>query len=455
MSNPAASNAVEAPAKPLAGRTSASTWYVLLALVTIYALGHLDRQILSLLVQPLKHDLHVSDTEVSLLQGFAFALFMAVAGLPIGRLVDTGRRTAIVATGVATWGAATMGCGFASTFGGLLALRMGVGAGEAVLTPSAHSIIADAAPPERLGLALGIFGVGSHIGAGLAFILGAFVLVGLERVGPVHMSGFGTFKIWQLVFLAVGAPALPMALWALSLPEPRRPARARETDHSIRAGAGFFVRHAASAGLVNLTGGCAAVAGYATSAWYPTFLIRTFHWTASAAGIGYGLLVLVCGAAGVVCGGLLGDLVVSRGHASGRLMVMGAIAACAAPFACAAPLMATPWLSLLLLAPANLLISMTLGLLPAAQQAIVPNHLRGATSALGTLTVNLIGLGLGPTLVALATDDLFSDPVAIGRSLALVSPIALLISACCAAGCLRPYARSFALVHTLQAEALS
>jgi hypothetical protein len=150
-------------------------------------------------------------------------------------------------------------------------------------------------------------------------------------------------------------------------------------------------------------------------------------------------------------GGLLGDFAVSRVGPSGRPAVMGAAAACAIPFACAAPLMATPWRSLLLLAPALLLISMALGLLPAAQQAIAPNHLRGGASALGTLMVNLIGLGLGPTLVALASDDLFHSPAAVGRSLALVLPLALLIAAGCAAGCLRPYARSFASVAALNA----
>ena len=129
-------------------RRARSPWYVLAALVAIYTFAHLDRQILSLLVEPLKHDLHLSDTQVSLLQGFAFALFMAVAGLPIGRLVDTSRRTAILAAGILAWGATTLGCGFASSFAELIVLRMGVGAGEAVLTPSAHSIIAEAAPPR-------------------------------------------------------------------------------------------------------------------------------------------------------------------------------------------------------------------------------------------------------------------------------------------------------------------
>ena len=435
----------DAATDPAEGAGSQSTWYVLATLVAIYAFAHLDRQILSLLVEPLKHDLHLSDTGISLLQGFAFALFMAAAGLPIGRLVDAGRRTPILAAGILTWGLTTMGCGFASSFAGLMALRMGVGAGEAVLTPSAHSIIAEAAPEKRLGLALGLFGIGSYIGGGLAFILGAFILVGVEHLGPVHLGWPGTFKYWQLVFLAVGAPALPMALWALSLPEPRRPGRVQEMDRSIRAGVEFFRTHYAGMGLVNLTGGFTAVALYAASAWFPTFVVRTFHWTASAAGIGYGLVVMVCGAVGVVGGGLLGDFAVARGHASGRLMAMGATAACAVPFACVAPLMPTPWSSFLLLAPATLFITMALGLLPSVQQAIVPNHLRGSASALGTLMVNLVGLGLGPTCVALASDHLFDTPVAVGRSLALVAPLALLIAAGCAAAGLRPYARSLAV----------
>jgi len=417
----------------------ASTWGVLTALVVIYAFAHLDRQILSLLVEPLKRDLHISDTEVSLLQGLAFVLFMAVAGVPIGRLVDTGKRETILAIGILTWGAATMACSMASSFSGLLALRMGVGVGEAVLTPSAHSIIAEAAPGKRLGLALGIFGVGAYIGAGLAFILGAFILGSLEHLGALRLPWVGPLKVWQVVFLAVGAPAAPLALWARSLPERRR---LGERGRAIRPSLTFLASRWASLGSVNLTGGFAAAALNATSAWFPSYLIRTFHWAAPAAGFAYGLTVMICGAMGVVVGGLAGDAMRSRGYDSGRLIVMGVAAACAAPFVCVASLMASPWRSLLVLAPASVLIAMTLGLLPAAQQAIVPNEFRGATSAWGTLSVNLIALGLGPTLVALATDDLFHAPAAVGCSLALVLPIVLIVAAGSAAAGLRAYARS-------------
>jgi predicted MFS family arabinose efflux permease len=438
--SPIGAAAVDAPPQ-----RATSNRYLLSALVAIYAFAHLDRQILSLLVEPVKRDLRLSDTQISLLQGVAFAPFMAAAGLPIGRMIDTGRRTAILATGILAWGATTLGCGFASSFWQLMLLRMGVGAGEAVLTPSAHSIVADATPQNRLGLALGVFGVGAYIGAGLAFVLGAFVLAGVSRLGHVHLQGFGTFKVWQLVFLTVGAPALPMALWAYSLPEPRRPVRTDE-DRSISAGAAFFAAHFASVGLVNLTGGFISVALYAASAWFPTFLIRDFHWTAPAAGLAFGLVVMVCGAAGVILGGLLGDALIVRGHTSGRLMAMGAVAACAAPLVCAAPLMASALTSLALAAPAVLFIAMGLGLLPSVQQAIAPSHLRGSTSALGALTVNLIGLGLGPTLTALATDQVFHAPAAVGLSLALVAPLGLLIAAGCAVAGLGPYARSRACV---------
>ena len=432
-------------AHPQPGKIASSTWYVMASLVVIYALAHLDRQILSLLVEPLKHDLHLSDTQVSLLQGFAFAAFMAVAGLPIGRLMDLKRRTAVMAVGVATWGAATMGCGFVSSYAGLVVLRMGVGAGEAVLTPGAHSIIAETAPANRLGLAMGLFGIGSFIGVGLAFVVGAFVLAGVAHLGPISLPGREPFKVWQLVFLAVGAPALPMALWALSLPEPVRPVLASGADRSLRTALRFFSTHYASVGVVNLTGGFVGVASYAASAWFPTFLIRTFHVSASTVGLEYGFMVMICGAFGVVAGGLAGDFAVARGHASGRLMVMGLTAACATPLVCAAPLMASPLSSFALLAPATFLMTMALGLLPSVQQAIIPSHLRGSASALGTLTVNLIGLGLGPTLVALATDKLFHSPAAVGRSLALVAPLALLIAAVCAIAGRRAYARDLAL----------
>jgi hypothetical protein len=152
------------------------------------------------------------------------------------------------------------------------------------------------------------------------------------------------------------------------------------------------------------------MAVYSLAAWAPTFLIRSYGWSATQAGTAYGLVVIICGITGVVMGGALGDYAVARGCVTGRLLVMAIASLTAVPFAMAATLVTDARLSVLLLIPVTLLTTMSLGILPSAQQAIVHSRMRGMTASLGVLMVNLIGLGLGPTIIALGTDYGFHDP---------------------------------------------
>ena len=243
-------------------------WYMVAVLLVAYVFSFLDRQILSLLVEPIKRDLVLSDTQVSLLQGLAFALFNATGGLPLGRLVDTGRRTTIVCGGVAFWSVMTAMCGTAGSFRSLFVCRMGVGIGEAALTPSAYSLIADSVEPRRFGLALGLFTVGVQVGSGLAFLLGASLIAGHS---------------WRVVFALVGLPGLLIALWAATLLEPiRRGAGA--THPPLTAVMTYLRANARSLGGVYLCMAFAAMTSYTVNAWMASALIRTFGWTAAMAG---------------------------------------------------------------------------------------------------------------------------------------------------------------------------
>jgi MFS family permease len=417
-------------------------WYTLAVLIVAYVLAFVDRQILSLLVEPIKHDLRISDTRVSLLQGVSFAIFLAISGLLMGRLVDKARRVTLVAVGIAVWSAMTAGCSLASTFLQLFVCRMGVGIGEATLTPAAHSIVADTFSRARLGVALGIFGIGSYIGSGLALVLSALVISHLPKAGFVELPLMGTLHPWQAVFLVVGLPGLLVSAWVYCLDEPQR--RSTQSLPSLTEVSQYFRWNAASILLVNLMGALASMAIYGSSAWIPTYFIRTFGWTAAQTGMLYGLVITICGTIGVVGGGALSDFAVSRGITSGRPLVMALASLCAAPVAAITPLANSAEASLALAVPFMLLTTISLGTLPAAQQAITPDRMRGLAAAFGVFVVNLIGLGLGPMLVAVITDRVFHDPSKLRYSLAIVLPAALLISALCGLGSLRPYRASTA-----------
>jgi MFS family permease len=423
------------------------SWHTLIVLIVAYVLAFVDRQILSLLVEPMKRDLHLSDTQISLLQGLAFAALLAIAGLPLGRLADIGSRVKIVAVGVVAWSIATAGCGLAPGYVGLLLCRMGVGVGEATLTPTAHSLIADSFSARRLGLALGIFGIGGYIGAGLALVVGAAVIGHLPETGTIAVPGVGALRPWQIVFLLIALPGLPVALWMASRPEP--PRHREHAAPATRADiARYFRAHGRSLVLVNLSAACAGMASYAAGAWVPSFLIRTHGWTAAQAGTAYGLILIGGGIVGMLAGGFVGDLAVRRGQLTGRPLTMALAGLGAVPFA-AATLTDEAWLSLALMAPVIVLNAMALGVLPSAQQAIAPSRMRALIAALGVLMVNLIGLGIGPTAVALLTDRVFGDPLKLRYALGIAVPVMLCAATALSFASLPSYRRS---VTTLDSQ---
>ncbi len=183
--------------------------------------------------------------------------------------------------------------------------------------------------------------------------------------------------------------------------------------------------------LLNIAAAFTAMASYAMGAWIPTFLVRSFGWTALEAGAAYGSIVIGCGIAGTIAGGAAGDFAVARGLVAGRPIIMALASLCAAPCAFAAMLAPGGSLSAAMLVPTAFLSSMSLGILPSAQQAIVPGHLRGVTASLGVLMVNLIGLGCGPTVVAVITDFVLHDPMRLRYALAAALPVMFAVSAMC------------------------
>jgi MFS family permease len=418
-------------AKPPNEGGEAYAWYVVAVLTLAYVVAFADRQILALLVQPIRRDLGLSDTGVSLLGGFAFAIFYSLLGLPLGRLADTGNRRWLITAGVALWSLATMLCGVARGFWQLFAARVGVGVGEATLSPAAYSMIADYFPAEKLGRAISVYVMASAIGAGLALILGGAVVGVVSAAGVAHVPLLGEIRPWQMAFFAVGAPGLAVTLLMLSIREPARrgllttaAGEARQVLPVAEVADFLLSRWRTYAPLI---GGFSILGlfGYGVLAWAPTYFIRVHGWAASRAGYWLGLLLLVCGAAGIFVGGFFTDWLRKRGIRDAYIRVPVLTSVVLGPVSIAFPLVERTELSLALLGLAIFCMFVPAAAAPAAIQAVTPNQMRGQITAVYSLIGNLVAIACGPTVVALVTDYVFHDDSAIGRSLALVAAVTI------------------------------
>jgi len=428
-------------------------WYVVGVLVVAYTFSFIDRQILSLLVGPMKRDLNISDFEMSLLQGFAFAVFYALVGLPIGRMVDSKNRVGIISIGILVWSLMTALCGTARAYWQLFIYRMGVGVGEAALSPAAYSMLADYFRPERMGFALGVYGIGVYIGAGLALIIGAQVVAIVQSAGTTTLPLIGEIFPWQVVFLAVGLPGILVAAWMWTIKEPERRGHMRTTvdengneKHAalpLSEVVSFMWSNRITLFTHHICYALGAMMAYGVAAWIPSFLLRTHGWSIVDAGTYYGTIVMVFGTAGVVAGGWMGDKAVSMGRENGRLLVMGLGCIAAAPFALLYPLIdGNMPLVLVLLSISTFFSTFAIAPGAAAIQELMPNQMRGFASAFMIFIITLIGLGLGPSAIAAMTDFFYADENMLRYSLAYLPPLILLVGGAVGLAGLKPYLTS-------------
>lgn len=434
-----------APAYPSLREAS----YAIAVLFAITLLAQLDRQLPALLVRPLRAEFALSDTAFSLLQGYAFALAFTLAGLPLARWVDRGNRLRLVLAGLLFWSAATAAFAFGRSYEALLWARVGVGIGEAVLAPAAYSLIADLVAPERRGRALAAYGVSIAIGSGASLLLGGWLLAAIPSQG-VAVPWLGELSAWRLAFLCAAVPALPLALLAwVTVREPARHhdgtvAAAREASQTSTF-ADFIAHlrmHPATFARLLTFPTVLSYLGYGSLAWAPALFDRSHGIAPARSGAVLGVLVAVAGAAGMLLGGWLSDRWLARGVSAARLRVALVGMAIAAPAAVAWPLMPQATPAFAVLASMVLGISLAQSAVPTSIQAVVPNRLRGRAFATYLLLSGLLGIGLGPTAVALVTDRVFGDDGALGRAIAVsAAPVALLGVWLLASG-LRPYART-------------
>lgn len=410
-------------------------WYAVGVLLVAYVFSFIDRTIIGLLVGPIKASLNISDTQFAVLGGIAFTLFYCILGVPIGRIADRVSRRGLIAAGVAVWSFMTALCGWAAGFWHLFLARVGVGVGEAALTPAAYSMIADYFPKERLGRALAVYQSGAFLGAALAFILGGVVIAAVTA----FVADNPDFSIpllpdvqgWRLVFIAVGAPGLLVALWMFTVREPSRKGQVAEVGPALpfRAVIDYVWRHRRLY-LPHFIGfGVLVVTFQNVVVWGPAYFTRHFGLTTAQTGLTLGLVMLVFSSAGVIGGGFLSDRLVKRGQAEGPMRV-GMIAGLALlPFAATATVVDSLALSLMLFCPMMFFASFPLGSAAQALQMVTPNEMRGQVSAIYMLFLNLLSYGLGPLIVGMVTDFVFADEGAVGYSLAVVSAVSAPVAA--------------------------
>lgn len=286
-----------APALPdPAVKESWRSWYVVGLLLAAYTLSYVDRQILTLMVDPISRDLGLTDTQFSLLHGLAFAILYTFLGMPFGWLADRWDRRMIAAAGVAGWSLMTTLCGASRNYWQLFLTRTGVGVGEAALSPAAYSMIADLFPRERLARANSIYSMGIAAGAGLALIFGGYVIQLANTMTHVDLPMVGTLHAWQIVFVLLGLLGLPLTLLLLNLQEPARRGAGSEPV-AIRQVAAFVVSRKRMFSCFLLGYSCASALGNGMLGWVPSHFIRVHQWSAAEVGLRYGLCVLLIGLA--------------------------------------------------------------------------------------------------------------------------------------------------------------
>jgi MFS family permease len=438
---------------PEADSPVAYRWYVVVVLTLIYTVSFIDRQILALMIGPIRKDLAISDTQVSLLIGLAFALFYTFLGIPIGRLADTYSRRALIAVGIVIWCIATAACGVAHDYGQLFLARLAVGIGEAALSPAALSLISDYFPQQARGRAIAFYTMGISLGSGLAMILGGQLLARTLHATPVTLPVFGQLFGWQPVFFIVGLPGLLLAAVMVSIREPAR----RE---ALADGAGpvalpsvlevgrFLGRRWRLYGSHFLGMSIAATLTYGFFAWIPAMFARTWQWSIARIGLAYGCVVVISGVASIFVVAALGRRLATGGYSDVYMRVALYSVVLAVVGAVCAPLAPNPYVSLFMLFPVTIGTLAATGAALTGLMVVTPNQMRAQASALYYLVVNLVGLTLGPTGIALFTDRVFRNDAMLRYSVLCIAGLAGALAIALLAYNVRQYRRAYTEAQT-------
>ncbi len=402
--------------------------YAIFCLMAAYVLAFVDRTILSLMLDPIRKEFQLSDAEVSLLAGFAFALLYAVLGLPMGRIADTSSRKRLIIWGIVGWSIATALCGAARNVTQLFLARVGVGVGEASLTPASYSMIGDLVPRERLGFAMSLYGIGATLGVGLAMALGGAIVQWAMTAPPMDLPLFGQLSGWRAAFVLAGVPGIPLAiLFWLTVPEPARKVAGGAQEATFGQLLAHMRKHAGAFSAALLSYSLAAITIYAFVVWAPSYFFRVHGLKPVQVGLGLAVILGLGSSIGAIVGGFVSDALQRRGRNDAPALVIMVTQLICVPFLVTGYLASDATTAMVLLGTGMLILGAFGGCQHVTFQTMTPTRLRGQIGAVYLLATSMIGLSLGPFIIGLLT-GMLGGPEKIAQSLAilaaLVGPIA-------------------------------
>ncbi len=421
-------------------------YYSLFVITVVVLFTVLDRGVFGLLIEPIKQDFGVTDTDVAILMGAAFSLPYGIASLFLGRIADQANRRNVIAGACAFWSAATVACGFVQNYTSLLIGRMAIGAGESGYGPAAWSIATDNWPREKVAFATGVMGIGAQVGVGLSMFLGGTILLFVSGLEPLQVPMLGIIRPWQWTFVLVGAPGLLWALIVLTSKEP--PRRGLGMDKKVQK---VPVKDVAKwiaddrRTYIATVGGMAIKAFILVSSttWNATLLHRRFEWELADVGIILGTVMVIIAPIGMLAGAKLSEYWTKLGRKDANLRIVFYGTLLSVPLQVAGPIMPTPFWVIAFSAAAGFIGALGFGPSVAAFQTITPNRMRGQMGALVQFCNNVIAASVSPIVVALFTDYLFRDPMDLGYSMALNAAIFGTLGIIAIAQGLKPYVRSY------------
>lgn len=399
----------------------ARRWSVAAVLFLVFCSAYIDRQIISLLLPSLKSAFALSDGQLGIIQGFAFAIIYVLAALPLGRLVDQRNRRNLLAVGILVWSVATIASAFADSFAHLVMARVFVGIGEACIAPACVSLVGDYFPSRERGRANGIVQTGAAVGSAAAFTIGGLLL---QRYAGGNSLPFlpDDFAGWRIVLLLAGMPGLFVAM--LLLIAVREPARLRSQNYEasrptailpfIRTRGSTFALFVAIFALLQLS-------GFGAASWGPSLLIRIYGMGPAQAGIVFGTIVLAFSVMGLLGNGFLSDWLVRRRPADGRILIP--LVFMPIEIGCWLTISQTSDITVVIAALAVSAVSVSMNISGAytALQEIVPREMCGRAVAIYLFVTNLVGLGCGPLAIGLITDRVFDDEMRLQASMSIVA----------------------------------
>lgn len=399
-------------------------WYVVAVLMGVYMIGFADRQILSLLVGPVKASLGLIDTQFGLLQGFAFVMLFALLGVPIAAIADRHGRRRVLVAGLILWCIFTAACGTATGFWSLFACRVVVGLGESTISPCSLALICNYFPPHRRAFATSMFVSSGSIGVGLAFTVGGKLVDSVADLPAARLLGELATDSWRVAFMLVGLAGLLVLPLLLTIGERRGTAATQPATNNrplFRDGQLRAFLHSHGSLVAKHFGAFAAFASisYGVLAWAPAYFIRRFHWSPTRFGLIFGLVFAIPSVSGTILGGWWASKLRAAGRLDANFMLMTwGLAGVGIP-AALAPIVPSPNVAMVLYGVVAFFLSFPTGVSAAAVQDYAPEAIRARVSALYYVAVGLGGAGFGPLFVGLLTDYIFRADALVGRSLAV------------------------------------